>query len=227
MTRAASPPLRLAVFASGGGSNFQAILDAIARGDLAASIALCVSNKSEAGVLAKAAKAHIPTTVLDPSAFADEADYLTALSKTLAAHDVNFIALAGYMRKIPEAVVHAFAGRMLNIHPALLPAFGGKGMYGKRVHEAVIAAGVKESGATVHLVNEEFDTGPIVLQASVPVLPDDTAQTLAARVLKVEHRIYPAALQLFAENRIQLDGHQVFILPKRPFTDTQASPLRS
>lgn len=179
-----------------------------------ASVALCISNKPDAGALMRASHAQVPSVVINPSAFAEEAAYVTALTKLLAAHEVNFIVLAGYMRKIPAAIVQMFAGRMLNIHPSLLPAFGGRGMYGRRVHEAVIAAGVTESGATVHLVDEEFDTGPIVLQESVTVRPDDTAQTLAARVLEVEHRIYPAALQLFAENRIQLDGHQVCILPK-------------
>jgi phosphoribosylglycinamide formyltransferase-1 len=147
--------------------------------------------------------------VLDPSSFDAEASYIAALMDTLDEHAVNFIALAGYMRKIPDAVVHAFRGRMLNIHPALLPAFGGPGMYGRRVHEAVLQHGVRWTGATVHLVDEEFDAGPIVLQEPVPVYQTDTPQTLADRVLEVEHKIYPEALRLFAEGRVSFDGRRV------------------
>lgn len=206
-------PLRVAVFASGGGSNFQAILDAIARGELRCAVRLCVSNKPAAGALERARKAGVPTAVLDPAAFADEDTYAAALLETLARHEVDLVVLAGYMKKIPSAVVRTFHGRMLNIHPALLPAFGGKGMYGRRVHEAVLAHGVRWTGATVHLVDEEYDTGPIVLQEPVPVLPGDTPETLAARVLEAEHRIYPEAVRLFAEDRIAVDGRIVRIQP--------------
>ena len=202
-------PMRLAVFASGSGSNFQAILDAVADGSLAATVVLCLSNRPDAGALDRARARQVPTAVLDPSSFNEEADYVAALRDTLDEHAVNFIALAGYLRKIPDAVVHAFRGRMLNIHPALLPACGGPGMYGRRVHEAVLQHGVRWTGATVHLVDEEFDAGPIVLQEPVPVYQTDTPQTLADRVLKVEHKIYPEALRLFAEGRISLDGRRV------------------
>lgn len=213
MSDAASvAPLRLAVFASGGGTNFQSMLDAIDAGRLDASVALCVSNTASAGALDRAEAHDIPTAVLDTKTF-DAAAYARTVLDTLAGHDVTFIALAGYLRKIPAAVVDAFRGRMVNIHPALLPAFGGKGMYGRRVHEAVIDYGVQWTGATVHLVDEQYDTGPIVLQRPVPVRFDDTPDTLAARVLKVEHAIYPEALQLFAENRVRLDGRRVQILP--------------
>nr|WP_243665078.1 phosphoribosylglycinamide formyltransferase [Rhodothermus marinus] len=119
--------------------------------------------------------------------------------EVLRAHDVELVALAGYLKKIPDNVVAAYRNRILNIHPSLLPAFGGPGMYGRRVHEAVLNYGVRWTGATVHLVDEEYDHGPIVLQEPVPVLPDDTPETLAARVLEVEHRLYPEALRLFAE----------------------------
>ncbi|HMB90583.1 MAG TPA: phosphoribosylglycinamide formyltransferase [Rhodothermales bacterium] len=208
--------MRLAVFASGGGSNFQAILDAVAEGSLPATVVLCLSNRPDAGALDRARARQIPTAVLAPSSFDAETAYVATLMDTLEKHAVNFIALAGYMRKIPAEVVAAFRGRMLNIHPALLPAFGGPGMYGRRVHEAVLQHGARWSGATVHLVDEEFDTGPIVLQEPVPVLQTDTPQTLAERVLEAEHAIYPEALRLFAEGRISLDGRRVLIGDPHP-----------
>ena len=215
-------PMRLAVFASGDGTNFQAILDAVESGTLPITVALCLSNTPKAGALARAERHGIPTAVLDPRDFETEAPYVEALMRVLDEHRVNFIALAGYMRKIPAAVVAAFRRRMLNIHPALLPAFGGKGLYGRRVHEAVLADGARRSGATVHLVDEEYDTGPIVLQEPVPVLPDDTPETLAGRVLQIEHRLYPQALRLFAEGRIVVQGRKVLI-----HEDVQASPNTS
>ena len=204
-------PLRLAVFASGGGTNFQAILDAVERGTLPLTVALCLSNTPKAGALMRARRHDVPTAILNPRDFETEAAYVAALMAVLGEHGVNFIALAGYMRKIPVAVVEAFRGRMLNIHPALLPSFGGKGLYGRRVHEAVLAYGARWSGATVHLVDEEYDTGPIVLQEPVPVLPGDTPETLAERVLRVEHWLYPQALRLFAEDRVRVDGRIVRI----------------
>ncbi len=205
--------MRLAVFASGGGTNFQSILDAIARGALPATAALLISNRPGAGALERARRHEVPTLVVDPDAHATPEAHGAALLDALAAHDVSFIALAGYLRKIPPAVVGVFRGRMLNIHPALLPAFGGKGLYGMRVHRAVIEHGVKWTGVTVHLVDEDYDTGPIVLQEPVRVEPGDTPETLAARVLEVEHRLYPEALRLFAEERIAIDGRRVHIRP--------------
>ena len=203
--------MRLAVFASGGGTNFQAILNAVESGTLPITAALCLSNTPKAGALARAERHGVPTAVLDPRDFETEAPYVEALMGVLGEHGVNFIALAGYLRKIPAAVVSAFRGRMVNIHPALLPAFGGKGLYGRRVHEAVLAYGVRWTGATVHLVDEEYDTGPIVLQEPVPVMAGDTTDSLAARVLRVEHRLYPQALRLFAEGRVQIEGRIVQI----------------
>lgn len=203
----------MAIFASGGGSNFQALIDRATQPDRPFAVVLCVTNKATAGALARAQRHDIPACVLAPQAYPDEATYVADLLDALAVHQVNFIALAGYMRKIPSAVVAAFQGRMLNIHPALLPKFGGKGMYGKHVHRAVLAAGEAESGATVHVVDEQYDTGPIVLQARVPVKPDDTPDTLAARVLEAEHRIYPEALCLFAEGRVQVDGPHIHVAP--------------
>ena len=188
--------MRLAVFASGGGSNLQAILDC---GDF--NIVLVVSNTPRAGALERARRAGVDTAVLDPAGYCGEAAYVAALIAALDDRDVDAIALAGYLRKIPAAVVAAYRGSMVNIHPALLPAFGGKGLYGRRVHEAVIKAGVRESGATVHFVDEEYDTGPILLQDSVPVYPDDTPDSLAGRVLALEHALYPRALRLLQDLR--------------------------
>ena len=207
----AAPPMTLAVFASGGGSNLQAILDAVEGGALRAEVALVVADRETAGALERAARHGVPSAVLRPADFAEPEAFGRALLAVLTEHHVNFIALAGYLRKVPDAVVRAFRHRILNVHPALLPAFGGPGFYGRRVHEAALAHGVRWSGATVHLVDEGYDTGPIVLQEPVRVEPGDTPETLAARILHVEHRLYPEALRLFADGRVRLDGRTVHI----------------
>ena len=199
--------LHLAVFISGRGSNLQAIHAAIRSGRLAASIGLVVSHSAAAGGLAWAANEMIDTAVIDPR----DGD---ALLDLLVMKNINFIALAGYLKLVPSQVVSAFRNRIVNIHPALLPSFGGKGMYGHFVHEAVIASGAKFSGATVHIVSDEYDRGPIVHQDVVPVTDDDTAETLAGKVLVIEHKIYPEALQFFAENRVSVSLQRTFIQPK-------------
>lgn len=208
--------LRLAIFASGSGSNLEAILEAIEHGTLAAEVTLVISNKSTALALERAARRHIPTVVLDPSTLASETDYVDALFEAFSSHGVNFIALAGYLKKIPAAVVQQFQNRMLNIHPSLLPSFGGPGMYGSKIHKAAIERGVRWSGVTIHLVDEHYDSGPIVLQKPVPVYQDDTPDSLASRILAAEHRIYPEALQLFAEGRVQVVDRKVAIDPQIP-----------
>jgi phosphoribosylglycinamide formyltransferase 1 len=176
------PPVRVAVLASGGGTNLQALLDACGPGAPARVIRV-ISNRADAGALERARAAGIPAVVLrDP---ADSGELLAALA------DADLVVLAGYLKLIPAAAVARFPRRMINIHPALLPAFGGPGMYGRRVHAAVLASGVAESGATVHYVDEHYDRGPIVAQRTVPVLPGDTPETLAARVLAVEHELLP------------------------------------
>lgn len=204
--------LRVAVFASGRGSNFQAILDAVDRGDLEIDVVLCVSDRDEARALELARSRSIAAAVLHPTEFETYEAYCASLLDRLHDHAVDFIVLAGYMKKIPTRVVEEFRHRIVNIHPALLPAFGGKGMYGRRVHEAVVEYGVHWTGATVHLVDEEYDTGPIVLQEPVPVYPEDSADDVAARVLEVEHRLYPRALRLFAQGRVSVEGRKVRIL---------------
>lgn len=182
--------LRVATVVSGRGSNLAALLEALGReGDRApAEIVLVASDRADAGGLAVARQHAVPTHVFNDSA--DSAEW----RRVLEAAGANLVVLAGYVRKVPADVVAAWQGRMLNIHPALLPRHGGTGMYGRRVHRAVLEAGDVRSGATVHLVTEEYDRGPVLGQASVPVLPDDSPDTLAARVLAVEHRLLPAAV---------------------------------
>lgn len=167
---------------SGGGTNLQALLDALHDSPIAR-VARVISNRPDAGALARAVRAGVPTTVLrDPD---DPAELQSALA------GAQLVVLAGYLKLVHASVVARFRGRMINIHPALLPDFGGPGMYGRRVHEAVLASGAKESGVSVHFVDEEFDRGAIIAQERVPVEPGDTPETLAARVLKAEHRLLP------------------------------------
>lgn len=203
--------MHLAVFASGGGTNFQAILDATAEGELPAEVVCCVSNTPQAGALDRARRHDVPTEIVPPSGYDAPSAFGQTLLDVLALYDATFVALAGYMLKIPPNVVEAYRGRMTNIHPALLPAFGGKGMYGMHVHRAVLDYGVHWTGVTIHLVDEEYDHGPVVLQEPVPVYADDTPDALAARVRNVEHRLYPEALRLFSEDRIEVDGRSVRI----------------
>jgi phosphoribosylglycinamide formyltransferase 1 len=179
--------MRVAVAVSGRGSNLQALLRALAPG-APARVVLVLSDRPDAEALERARESGVPTEVFsDP---ADAAEWLTRLER----HRTELVVLAGYLKLVPAPVITHFRDRILNIHPALLPAFGGKGMYGHRVHEAVLASGARESGATVHLVDEAYDRGPVLGQARVPVLPDDTPDRLAARVLEVEHRLLPAAV---------------------------------
>ncbi|MDE2731130.1 MAG: phosphoribosylglycinamide formyltransferase [Bacteroidota bacterium] len=197
--------LKIAVFASGGGSNFRAIVE----NAHAYKVALLVSNRSRIGALEIARHYSIPQFILNPAAFAVQDAYVERLLEALREYQVNFIALAGYLRKIPAPVVRAFRGRMVNIHPAMLPAFGGKGYYGMRVHEAVLKSGVQTTGATVHFVDEEYDRGPIILQRPVPVTAGDTPATLARRVLEMEHQLYPETLHLIATGRVHLSGRTI------------------
>jgi phosphoribosylglycinamide formyltransferase/phosphoribosylglycinamide formyltransferase-1 len=187
-------PSRIAVLASGRGSNLQAIIehfDNLAR-ERIAKVALVASNRADSPALIRGATASIDIAHFD--AADDGSELLDLLRKSR----IDLVVLAGYLKRIPPKVIREYAGRIMNIHPALLPAFGGEGMYGARVHEAVIASGVKESGVTVHLVDDEYDRGPIVAQWRVPVEPSDTPDSLAARVLAVEHVVYPRAVEIVA-----------------------------
>lgn len=192
--------MNLALFASGGGSNAAAILDAIAGGRLPARAVLLVADRPGIGAIEKAEAAGVPVAVVRLADYADEDAFAAALLDVLRAHGADFVALAGYLKRIPPAVVAAFDGRMVNVHPSLLPAFGGPGLYGRRVHEAVLASGATESGCTVHLVDEDYDTGAVLAQVRVPVMPGDTPDTLAARILAEEHKLYPEVLARLAED---------------------------
>lgn len=183
--------MRIAVAISGGGSNLQALLDALPAGS-PARVALVLSNTAKAGGLGRAEARGVATVVLqDP---ADGAEW----QRHLTEHGIDLLVLAGYLKLVPSTVIAAYRRRILNIHPSLLPAFGGAGMYGKRVHEAVLAAGVAESGCTVHFVDEVYDRGEILSQARVAVLPGDTAESLAARVLISEHQLLPRVVLAIA-----------------------------
>jgi phosphoribosylglycinamide formyltransferase-1 len=187
-------PSRLAVLVSGRGSNLQAMIDHfdnLAR-ERVATIVLVASNRPDSPALIRAATASIDTACFDP---ADDGSQLLDL---LHKFRIDLVVLAGYLKRIPSKVIRDYAGRIVNIHPALLPKFGGEGMYGARVHEAVIASGAKESGVTVHMVEDEYDRGPIVAQWRIPVDPSDTADSLAARVLNVEHIVYPRVVEMVA-----------------------------
>lgn len=184
--------LRAAVFASGGGTNFQALLDH-QRPEGSWEIVLLLTDRPGAGALARAESAGVPTAVIATKG-RELPDVGREMLGLLDAHAVDLILLAGYLKLVPPDVVARYPGRILNVHPALLPAFGGKGMYGMNVHRAVIEAGESESGATVHFVDEEYDRGRILGQRRVPVEPDDTPEELAARVLAVEHQLYPEAV---------------------------------
>jgi phosphoribosylglycinamide formyltransferase-1 len=188
------------------------VLDALTAGKIpCAGISVVVSNNSTAGILEIARTHAIPAVHLSQKQFASEREFGDALLALLRAHDTGLIVLAGYMKRLPACVVAAYRHRIINIHPALLPDFGGKGMFGIHVHEAVLAAGRTVSGATVHLVDDEYDHGAIVLQEEVRVLPGDTPATLADRVLRVEHRILPEAIRLFAEQRVAIIDGQIVI----------------
>jgi len=205
--------LNIAVFASGRGTNFRAILNAVQAGELPhTTIALVISNNSNAGALAIARDNNIPALHISQQQFPSENEFVKTLLETLEAHYINFIVLAGYLKKLSPQLIERFRNRIINIHPALLPKYGGKGMFGIHVHEAVIANRDTLSGATVHLVDEEYDHGAIVLQETVPVSPNDSPESLAEKVLELEHRLYPQALRLFAEGKVMVEEHQIRIL---------------
>jgi len=203
--------MNIAVFASGRGSNLMAILNAIKEGKLNAKISLVISNNSNAGALEIAKANGIDALHISRKQFSSDEEYVQKILNELKSRNVELIVLAGYMKKIPSEIIKEYPNKILNIHPALLPAFGGQGMYGLNVHKAVIESGVKITGVTVHIVDEEYDHGPIVMQRAVEVRDDDTPETLAERVLKVEHEIYPQAIKLFVEGKIKVSGRKVII----------------
>ncbi|HUU44926.1 MAG TPA: phosphoribosylglycinamide formyltransferase [Acidobacteriota bacterium] len=194
-------PLRVAVMASGGGTNLQAILDQITEGKLDARVVVVVSNNRNAQALERARQAGVEAVHWSEKKAGSPEAFTRGLLDVFRKARVELVVLAGYMKLVPREVVDAYEGRMINTHPALLPKFGGEGFYGIRVHEAVLAAGETVSGATVHFVDPEYDRGPIFMQRQVPVQPGDTPESLRDRVLAVEHELLPAAIARFATER--------------------------
>jgi len=202
--------MNIAVFASGGGSNFQALIDRAEAGDLHATLSLCIGNNSTATALERAKKHGIPVRHIAPSHFATEPAYVDAVLGILHDHAIDLIVLAGYMKKIPGQVIAAYRNRIVNIHPGLLPAFGGPGLYGEKVHQAVLDYGAKVSGITIHFVDEEYDHGPVIFQATAPVLDTDDAHSLAQRVLTLEHASLWRVCEAIAMGRLSVKGRRVY-----------------
>jgi phosphoribosylglycinamide formyltransferase 1 len=203
-------PLRVAVLASGRGSNLQAVIDAIETGQVQAEIVAVISNKQDSTALERARKHRLADIFIDPKGYAGRQDsreaYDRALLEVLEKRDTELVLLAGYMKIVTAVLVNAFANRIMNIHPSLLPSFPGLD-----VQKKAIEWGCKLAGCTVHFVTEGVDEGPIILQAAVPILDTDTQDVLAARILEQEHKIYPKAVQLFADGRLRVDGRRVLI----------------
>jgi phosphoribosylglycinamide formyltransferase-1 len=204
--------LNIAVFGSGRGSNFKSLLDALRSGRLRdVRSVLVVSNNADAGIFDHARRQGIPVLHWSRKMYASDEAYCAAMLAALREARADLIVLAGYMKFLPAPIIAAYRHRILNIHPALLPSFGGTGMYGLHVHRAVLAAHEPLTGATVHVVDEEYDHGPIVIQRTVPVLASDSPESLAARVLEMEHYILPEAIRLFAEGRITVEPDRTHV----------------
>jgi phosphoribosylglycinamide formyltransferase-1 len=223
MSSKRATPLRAAVLASGRGSNLQAVIDAIEAKQVDACIVVVISNKQDAQALERARKHGLNGLFVDPKPFAGRPDsreaYDRKLLEVLKQHDVELVLLAGYMKIVTAVLVKAYANCMMNIHPSLLPSFPGLDAQKK-----TIEWGCKLAGCTVHFVTEGVDEGPIILQAAVPVLDHDTPDALAARILEQEHKIYPRAVQLFAEGRLRVDGRRVLIDAEKPDGQALISP---
>ncbi len=198
--------VRIAVLVSGGGTNLQTLIDAVDKGDINGEIAAVISDNENAYALERARKHGIKAIYINRKQLAEK--LIIELQKL----DIELVVLAGFLSILDRELVKAYEGRIINIHPSLIPSFCGKGFYGERVHKAALEYGVKVSGATVHFVDEGTDSGPIIFQEAVPVYFEDTSETLAARVLQVEHRLLPAAVGLFCEGRLRIEGRKVKIL---------------
>ena len=205
--------LKIACLVSGGGTNLQAIIDNIEAGKLKAEITAVISNVPGAKALERAEKHGLPAFVVNNRDFASRELFDRELAAIIDRQGATLVCLCGFMRIFSPFFVEHYPGRVINIHPALLPDFGGKGFYGHRVHVAVLASGKKISGCTVHFVDREVDHGPIILQRTVPVLADDTPDDLAERVLQQEHVAYSQAIELFAQNRLEIKGKKVLVKP--------------
>lgn len=206
----ATPRCRLVALISGRGSNLKAIIDAVHAGELPVALEAVISNRPGAAGLEHARAAGVATEVIDHRRYTDRAAFDMALMRAIDRHSPDLVALAGFMRVLGSGFIEHYRGRLINIHPSLLPAFPGL-----HTHARALAAGVAEHGATVHFVTQEVDCGPVIVQAPVPVLPGDTPEALAGRVLAEEHRIYPLAIRWFAEGRLHIEQGRVRIDPRR------------
>ena len=198
----------IAIFSSGNGSNFQSIHRYIKRGDILGKIKLVISNNPDAGAIKYAIANNISSHIVNKFLYPKSVDYNKFLIGILSKNSIDLISLAGYMKLLPINIVRQYHNRILNIHPALLPEFGGKGYYGIKVHEAVIASGIKESGATVHFVDEKYDHGAIVAQEKIKVNIKDTPEILGKKILEIEHRLYPKIIKAFCEGRIVWENNK-------------------
>lgn len=207
------PPIKIAVMVSGQGrgTNLQAILDGCSNGKINGKIAVVIGVNDDSPAMKRARDQHVETVTVDPNSFSED-DYTEIVLSVLRDFQIDLICLAGYMRKVGQKIIDSYRNKILNVHPALIPMFFGSGMYGHHVHEAAIERGVKVSGATVHFVDEDYDTGPIVLQKIVPVKFNDTPDMLADRVLREEHLAYVEAVGLFADGRLAVVDRKVKIL---------------
>ena len=204
-----APPIRLAVLVSGGGTTLQNLLDRCRDGRLPAQVIQVISSHAGVFALERARQAGIPSAVVNRKEAGSAAEFSRRIFDLCRQTRADLVCMAGFLQLLP--IPDDFLGRVMNIHPALIPAFCGKGFYGNRVHEAVLAAGVKATGCTVHFADNQYDHGPIILQRTVPVLDEDTPETLAARVFKEECEAYPEAIRLFAEGRLRIEGRRVRI----------------
>ena len=214
MASTTAEPLRIAVLISGGGTTLRNLIQTIESGDLNARIGLVLSSRATAGGLRFARRASLESRVVDPAQFDSTENFSNEIFDACRQANVQLVAMGGFLKHV--LVPPDFTNRVMNIHPALIPAFCGKGYYGVRVHRAVLEYGAKLTGCTVHFVDNEYDHGPIILQQTVPVLPEDTLNSLAARVFETECRIYPEAVQLFADGRLRVDGRRVIISEGSP-----------
>lgn len=202
---------KIAVFASGRGSNYEAIQQQIDKGKIKAQTVCVISEHASPPVFEKAKSRNIPTHFINRKQFKNGDEYVAELIQILAGYDTDYILLAGYLKLIPAPLVKAYENRMINIHPALLPNFGGKGFYGMNVHRAVVESGVSVTGITIHFVNEKYDQGNVILQKEVSVHADDTPEEVAAKVLQLEHRYFPEVVRLLCEDKIKILNNKVII----------------
>jgi len=210
--------LKIGVMASGRGSNFQAIIDSVEAGKIKASIELLITDVPDAYAIERAKRHNIPYLYINPREFSKD-DFYSKVAEEFKAKDIGLVALAGFMRIVRKPLLDAFPMRIMNIHPALLPSF--PGLHGQK---QAVDYGVRVSGCTVHFVDEAMDTGPIIIQAAVAVMPEDTEQTLSKRILELEHKIYPEAIRLFSEGRLHVQGRKVYIKDYHPAQDIIINP---